>query len=476
MYKTALKKTLPVPFSLSVIALGFLLLRLTINPSLRAQEGKSPGYEVSVNALCVPFIAIDSQGNPVQDLSEEEIELVIDGKKTPILYLSCLPIGNIETVSPTPAPKTEDNTKPQTAPPPQPVRAAKFLVIDVVFSTQKGITYSKKLAKKMIENGTPNDSFVLLKIELGGLRYLGGPNATKDELIARLDKINNNPQRLSTWAPSEKDYISSGLHQDRPYHLYGIQNAKENSVLMYKDAFTQLENALRTITTPKVTYLFTEGFAGELFTTSRLTQHMMDLNDRVHNGGSLFKNVQVGYLKEKNLQPLANSLSRSVSAYYELFFTPNTKIGHNLKISIKSKRKGVSIDAAGYREKDKPYQKLDLIQKKLFAISVVTGMSWSEYLGSVETTPFKEIEKKSVNNETQVVFEIKIPKEMQNKEIDIFAVRLTKNAKDADIGFKNLKTKNEWEILSIQTKGEKTFLYFVIVDPATSKTVFNRVL
>ncbi|NIM18315.1 MAG: hypothetical protein GTO45_40565 [Candidatus Aminicenantes bacterium] len=91
-----LKKCLEFCFiSLLVFVTFFSPFPLTAQTN-REQEHKPLHYDLSVKALQVPFVVVDSRGRPVFDLKQEELELVVNGKSVDILYLYGLAFGDAE--------------------------------------------------------------------------------------------------------------------------------------------------------------------------------------------------------------------------------------------------------------------------------------------------------------------------------------------------------------------------------------------
>lgn len=234
------------------------------------------------------------------------------------------------------------------------------------------------LARELIKKAEPEDRFILLEIQLGGLKYVAGPEPAGEYILEKINKLRRNPQKLNWWKRPEG---ARGDPMGSQGYLYeeGLKHARRNTVLMYLDTFNQFKKALKTIDGPKTTYLLSEGFGGNVHDDyyidgsgrqqrvpgSGLFSYKgfeKDMVDEVYNGGSVLKRVNVMGIRPQNVAAVSGWLTRSTAAYYELFFAPGSLEGKNLTIKIRCKRKGVRIDAVGHKEKEKPYQKMDRVQ------------------------------------------------------------------------------------------------------------------
>lgn len=449
------------------------------------QEHKPLHYDVSVRALQVPFVAVDSRGRPVFDLKPGELELVVNGKSVDILYLYGLAFGDAEI----PVEKEKEEARPASAVKAQliPVKQVirlKFIIVDALFNTPLGLKSSKALARQLIENGAPQDRFVLLEIRLGGLKYIAGPEPGGKPFLEHLNKLRKNPQKMVWWNRPEHPH-RDGMDVERFLMEDAMKNARRDTVKMYLDAFEQFKNALRTIDNPKVTFLLSEGFAGHVddsFVKNPLQHRLFSymgfekyMVKEVHEGGSMLQKVHVGRLRSQQTRPLAAWLNKSTAAYYELFFNPGPRAGEKMNIRIKCKRRGVRINAVAYKEKDRPYEKMNKVQKKLFAVSVATGRSYSRILGRVRRSSFKKMKKEKIGNETVVVVRVPMPGAMKDHSVDVFALRFDDKYQDVDVAWSQRVAK-EWETVTLPTRNNKKHLYFVIVEPSTAFCVYNKIL
>jgi len=112
-------------------------------------------------------------------------------------------------------------------------------------------------------------------------------------------------------------------------------------------------------------------------------------------------------------------------------------------------------------------------QKKLFALNVVLGGSWSRMVGKVQRvacqklgeTPKKKIMIKKIN--------VNIVKELQNRNLDIFVLNVDPVTLEADIDVFQQKM-SEKETIEVEAQtGRKQ--YIVIVEPEKSHCIYTQV-
>jgi len=460
-----------------VFASVIILTAYFSTPALAAQdqEHEPLEYEVAVRALLVPFVAVDASGKPVYDLRDDELELYINEKPTKIIYLHRMVFGDKEISAVEETQPVEDVkgmlTKTETR--------LVFIIVDALFNSVPGLKRSKAIARKLIENCTPQDRIVLLEIRMGGLKYIAGPEPGGKPFLKYLDKLKKNPHRILMWTESKYDRRDKkDFNEVRDGRGKALMEARRETVKMWLNAFHQYKNALRTIDEPKVTFLLTEDFLGELSNeTHMFLEHrriMEYMQKQIHDGGSVLQKVHVGGLRERHVIPMVNRLNKFTAAYYEVFFNPGLEAGENMNIAIKCKRPGVKINAVGHKEKDKPYQKMSKIQKKLFAVSTACGQGWSRLIGRVHQVSYQKMKTRKIGNETQTVLSVRIPDEIRGKKVDVFSLRFDDKYQDVDVSMEE-RAADEWETITLESKNEKKNLYFVIVERDTAYCFFNKV-
>jgi hypothetical protein len=174
-----------------------------------------------------------------------------------------------------------------------------------------------------------------------------------------------------------------------------------------------------------------------------------------------------------NIDDVLKKVKNNTAAYYELAFSINPELEENFRIKIKCKRKGVKINTLRYGEKPRSYAEMEETQKKLFALNVVIGGSWSRMVGKVQPiicqklgeTPKKKIILKKIN--------VNIVKELQNQKLDIFVLNIDPVTLKADIDLFQRKV-GEKETIDVEAQtGKKQ--YIVIIEPEKIHCIFTRV-
>jgi hypothetical protein len=70
--------------------------------------------------------------------------------------------------------------------------------------------------------------------------------------------------------------------------------------------------------------------------------------------------------------------------------------------------------------------------------------------------------------------EVDIPKGIRNKVAEIFLIRFNEGYQDADIEIYKRVIRRQ-HTLKLQTHGDKTLVYFVMVEPKSTFSIYNRV-
>jgi len=358
-----------------------------------------------------------------------------------------------------------------------------FLVIDSVFNSNMGLKYSKKIVRDLVKNAPPQDKFILLEIRFGGsLKYVTGPEPGGTIMDPYLKKVEKNARKLVKWVPSRNERRSSRINDPNGpvggsmiSYQYGNAGADYISLRMFMDGLKQLKRALKTIDGPKQTFIFTEGFGAYVDGGEYKYNKMMDeMDNYVYDGGSVLKRIWTGGMRPHHLKNYARKLNRSVSAYYEIFFNPGKNIGGDMKMEIKCKRDGVRINAAGHREKEKPYRKMKTPQKKIFAISVVTGLSFNSMLGRVHKVPYRILKRGNADGERQVTLKVNMPEQLKNRQLDMYLLRFDDAYRDVDVDVFPVRV-NDSHKFTLQTSKAKRNLYFIFVEPGTTYAIYNQV-
>jgi VWFA-related protein len=169
------------------------------------------------------------------------------------------------------------------------------------------------------------------------------------------------------------------------------------------------------------------------------------------------------YFAGSDTNRMMERISNITTAYYELAFSPNTPADHELDISIQSNRKDVTVYTLNRVERVIPYHNMQELQKKLFALNIVTGGSWSRMDGKVVKTVFKK------NGSS---LQIPIPQRMKGRKLDVYTIEMADNSDETDI---QLKHELAGDFLSLTLKPKKnSAAFFVIIDPKTRVCLYNH--
>ncbi len=525
MFKQVLKKRLMIRFMVC-----FVSLLVVKTGQFAGQTGQTESdrlrYNVRVNAQVVPIFAVDSKGNPVYDLKEEEIILYINRKPYKILQFTNYKLEEEEeevekkkgkTRREPVTPVTKEGVKIREERRKLKVKAPErinFIILDGISNSMSGVRNAKKLAKGIVKSGGPMDAFIILKASpYSGISYVIGPEKNKTKLIQALEKIYQDPRwilliparavgKLVGFSESSREFSSQLRAMSRnEMRLLRLQYSGE--LRRFSRTLQDFKYALKTIIYPKTIFLISGGFqqlAGDIkyydqSTLSVVTyyQTMKKAAKNINKGGSLLylinpipetykiKNAirimsQISNAKciyGSNVDDVLKQVKNNTAAYYELAFSINPELGENFRIKIKCKRKGVRINTLRYGEKPRPYAEMGKPQKKLFALNVVLGGSWSRMVGKVQRvvcqklgeTPKKKIIIKKIN--------VDIVKELQDRKLDIFVLNVDPVTLEADIDMFQRKV-GEKETIDVEAQtGKKQ--YIVIVEPEKNHCIFTRV-
>ncbi|NIM80254.1 MAG: hypothetical protein GTO45_15875, partial [Candidatus Aminicenantes bacterium] len=315
------------------------------------------------------------------------------------------------------------------------------------------------------------------------LKYISGPLSRGQMLLESLEKIKKIPQTVREFTPFTRDGTMGegmGFGSWIIMSVYGSRMSKRVSVEMYKDTFKQLKNVLRIYDGPKLTYLLTEGFAGHmdehrLIRKTAIDMIIKDIEDNVHDGGSILKRVPLNSMRPHLVQGTARWLTQSTSAYYELFFKAGQAADKEMNLNIRCKRKGVRITGVGHKDREKPYREMSTVRKKTFAISAAAGLNWKQFPHRIKRIPYKKLETRNIGENIVHTIQVQIPAPLQNHPLDLYLLRFDHLFQDVDIVSKT-KTVTEVETFTLQSSKEKRHLYFVMVEPDSGLCIFNKVL
>ncbi len=507
-------------------------------------------YNVSVSAVLVPVFATDVKGYPVYDLTEDDLELFINGQSVGFM----LNRYQLDEATPSTEQKT-DSTKPTLGTTRE--KRVVFIILDAIFNSLDGFKRGKKIAEKLVEKRNTDDIFIVLQMTpTSGLDYIAGPEPGSTKLI---ELIRNIPLKNQYWQNnlfSRKkmpDNITYGGDDPRDDNLNGgrVGEAREMNRQMEKMEYvattkrftfllTQFQHAMNTITNPKLVFLITEGISRSAFEANATPgqartssggdpqeaswsqnifdgtfkndvefsgqisnyhlRYLQEVAKSINRGGSVLYTINPQkssdkedesisgdmsmnymaresggkYFQGKEVDTVVENIKQTTAAYYELSYSAAAVTGKDLELEIKCKRPDVRINTLRYSAKAVPYQHMDLVQKKIFALNAVTGGTWSRMSGTVKRIIFTVVDDKNNKSSARTV-EIHIPENMRNRKADIFLIQSDPKTNQVDIKVMN-KTLNTLErvTVKINTK-KKTNQYIAFIEPTEPFCIYNMV-
>jgi VWFA-related protein len=478
---------------------GLFILFLLLFLYLPAQERLQ--YKVTVENVLVPLFVVDRSGTPVFDLTKEDLTVFVNGQPVEIShffryqfqYDREIKEKNIEIKKPLPEMKRE-------------TERVFFIVIDRLYNSSTGLRRSKKIAVNLIRKGTLGDRFIIIENSLGrGLKYIGGPEESQNELITKVRKIST----MSRWGRnphSTRDLTNieggSGYRAISPIRGKSAKLEYKNMVKHFSHTLAQLKYALKTITRPKVVFLISEGIAEALFrSTEERGETVVFLKKfikAINQGGSVLYTINpqaieksidqrasgetsLSYLASEsggkyfagsNIEKIVKRIKRTTAAYYEISLNFKPKANEKLKLDVKCRRPDVRVHTLVQFEANKPYHRMKLVEKKLFAFNVVTGGSWSRMVGHVEKVKARNIKKEKSSAGKKYTFDVDIPDFFQKDKIEAFSIRFDpkSQALDIQVNTHDLRGKNR---LQFTIKGNrKENLYIVFIEPTAPDCIF----
>ncbi len=521
MMKKTNKKSSPL--ILILITLCLLTAGITLPGQ---QEEKELNYNVSVDALALPIFAVDKKGDPVYDIAQDELELLVDGKPVDIIFFNRYAVNYSAAEEGAAAPPAaQAGSQPaQSVPQPEAEQEAPersiFIIMDGMFNSRDGFVRTKLLTQKLIRSAPEGDRFfVFQNTPGGGLKFIGGPESWREDLIELIDRI---PALKSTFdGVSGKDIAELNL-----------------SVLpRYVKELSRFKYVLRLINGPKIVYLISEGptrgmalpsldapskeiapdytenleqgreplsnleartGGGPGTTLIQFLKMMGRISRAVNDGGGVLYGVnsepldpeklilQTGtindsqaslrhiaetsggkYFAGSKVDTVIQNIRKTTSAYYEamIYLPPWAK--KSMDISVTCKRDNVRLYTLNRSHRHTPYPEMDETQKKIFALNVATGGDWARMIGTADKIKYK---KKGRGKKASL--QVPLPAEMKNKELEVFTIHMDRQSEEVDMDFRKLEAQELVTLSLRKQKGKDS--YFVIVDPAAVRCVYNR--
>ena len=133
---------------------------------LAAGAGAQTHEAITVQVIDVP-VYVFSHGKPIHNLTRDNFELFVNGKRQPIDYFD-----TIELVTSAPAPATSRNA-PAAAPPADPrARRLFLLVFDLAYGRPAALARAQKAAAIMVDHALPQDLFAVATYGSTGANFV----------------------------------------------------------------------------------------------------------------------------------------------------------------------------------------------------------------------------------------------------------------------------------------------------------------
>ncbi len=547
------------PLTCSVCALLMFLLAVPFYGQ-ETVDSDALQYNLAVNAIVVPVFALDTGGNPVHDLKAEELQLEVNKEPAEILLFKRYEFSDEKTVTIT----TKEGKK-ETLPV-QRVNRVIFIILDTMFNSLTGFRRGKEIASRLVRESLDSDEFVILENHnVGGLKYLAGPDNDKKKLLKAIKAIKAPPDKWNPHLYSNKllpnninmDLVSDGRISgisDQWNSVRKLSNDSEkyryrHQIKYFTRLLSQFKFALKTIDKPKLVFLVSEGVAtgafkaaarsmttydpnrhdnaysesafrkgrvdepgygmhsvfnkedkmrdasyGKKVYSAFLLNYLLDIVASINKGGSVLYTInprrsndtnEDDTVGEMSLRTLADEgggkyfagsvpakvvekIKKTTAAYYELFYAPTVQMGGNMTIRVRCKRKGVKIHTLHHTERNKPYRLMERVQKKIFALNVVTGGTWSRMVGKVARVKYKRAS--APGKERRIA--VSIPKNLRSKPLDLFQITMDPKTQHTDMVLKTLENTAKAEYQYTPVKGK--LHYFAIIEPESSVCMYNQ--
>jgi len=371
---------------------------LILSFGMQAQEGLT--YEVKVERSIVSFFAVDSKGNPVYDLTKDELKFYINGKTIEFsLFPTVHNNRDINKAEPTQAGRIDV----------VPDNRIIFIVVDTMFNSKVGMIRTKEIIKDLIHKRFPGKRFVIMVNVLGkGIKHVIGPENNIKKLTNHVGKLKLYPGKTRDFLFLDQDDTTHAPLMKRDIRIdqgtsdlafkkledtekkFEIQGYKQK-IKQFIKSLSTLKTTLKSIPGPKMVFLISEGpskggfhqsyksgsigktlytqngmmynpfllkslkkaavavnLGGSvLFTINPKRPDMVSMEDTFNMGDTSLKylaNESGGvYFEGQELGNLMTKIQKTLSAGYELVFSMDHKIKKKQKIKIKCNRRGVKI-------------------------------------------------------------------------------------------------------------------------------------
>lgn len=176
------------------------------------------------------------------------------------------------------------------------------------------------------------------------------------------------------------------------------------------------------------------------------------------------------YFAGSKPEKIVERVKKTTAAYYEIFYTLLPDMGANMALRVECTRNDVRVHSLIHTERNRTYQNMETVQKKLFALNVVTNGNWSRIVGKVMQVKFK---KSGSSKDEIMTIRVPLPKVMQNHKIDMFSIRMDPKTQKTSI---DLVESEAADVVNLKIKNRKDEnQFFVIIEPTTPYCIYNQI-
>jgi VWFA-related protein len=305
--------------------------------------------QITVEEVDVPVYVV-SQGKPVRQLSKDDFELYVNGKRQPIDYFEAVDF-TVPAPPPSPSPESTPAAQPQLRD-----RRLFLFLFDLIYNRPSALDRSRRAAVEMVDRALPDDLFAVATITSGhGIVFsspflrdrdvvrhaiLGlTPSRGHDALVA---SITEEPEAAAAQAWTAVVVPGGGrgagpMSEDVASELLALSNAEVHSrqTALAIDAVREIGELalrLRDLDGYKHVVLFSQGFhvdrvipslgSGDDSHLSEQTRAVREMASAFHSANVFLDTVDLtpmatgagslGLMSSRNRQPIADSENESL--------------------------------------------------------------------------------------------------------------------------------------------------------------------
>ena len=247
-------------------------------------ENDDEVVKVSTSLVQLDVVVTDKKGNQITDLSPEDFEIYVNGKKQDISNFSYIfsKTEESEDTKETKLTKAEKKKLKYSVPPPpsklklEKVRRTYALVVDDLGLSFPSVPYVKDTLKKFIREQMQEGDLVAIVRTGSGIGALQSFTTDKDQLLAAVNKIRWNPQgrggaeyfspiqktlKEEIAATSKSGDTVEGAESDTEFENANAEFRNENFSIGTLGGVSYVIRGMRELPGRKAVMLFTEGFS-----------------------------------------------------------------------------------------------------------------------------------------------------------------------------------------------------------------------